>query len=369
MAKVSIVLPTYNGARYLREAVDSILAQTLRDWELWIVDDCSTDETGDIAEAYAVQDSRIHVLHNEVNRRVAASLNIGFRAARRASEAHYLTWTSDDNLYHPMALEKMADWLDARPNEMMVCAGMRVVDADGTYLRMWPTYSDSSIYVDDFVGACFLYRRCIWEDVGAYDESLFGPDDYDYWIRVVQRYGRIDYLSDILYDYRHHAAALTVSNKDLCAQMLTSLRHKHFSWMMEGIAHQPDQICRVFFEMQHGGVTDEEKEVFFSQVPYLRAYQPLEQLDPGTRFLCWGAGQVGRKAAERYRDRIAYFADADATREGTQCGECPVRSLKSLKQRNDHEIVMLTLGAEKIYRCLCHLQEWSMDQFTVFLEN
>lgn len=364
MAKVSIVLPTYNGERYLRASVDSVLAQTMRDWELWIVDDCSTDATGDIAEAYAAQDSRIHVLHNEVNRKVAASLNTGFRAATTP----YLTWTSDDNVYHPTALEKMVDWLDAHPNEVMVCAGMRVVDADGAYLERWPTYTDQSIYVDDFVGACFLYRRCVWENVGEYDTSLFGPDDYDYWIRVVQRYGHIGYLPDVLYDYRHHAAALTVAKKDLCAQMLTSLRHKHFAWMMDGIAQHPAQVCRVFFQMQHGSATEEEREAFFERVPYLRAYQPASQLAPETRFLCWGAGQVGRKAAELYGKRILYFADANETREGTEWMGYPVYVLSALEHRKDKEIVMLTLGFEKIYSCFSRLQAWSVDRFTVFLE-
>ena len=60
---VSIVLPTYNGAKYIRESLDSILAQTFQDWELIIVNDCSTDETPQIAAEYAQKDERIRIIH------------------------------------------------------------------------------------------------------------------------------------------------------------------------------------------------------------------------------------------------------------------------------------------------------------------
>ena len=91
---ISIILPTYNGEKYLSQAIESILSQTEQDWELILVNDCSTDRTGDICQAYTLKDPRIRVIHNEGNRKLPGSLNRGFR------EAHgdYLTWTSDDNL-------------------------------------------------------------------------------------------------------------------------------------------------------------------------------------------------------------------------------------------------------------------------------
>ena len=103
MPKVSIVLPTYNGEKFIRESIDSILYQTFTDWELIIVNDCSTDGTPNIVNRYAASDSRIRVIHNKENQKLPESLNIGFREAR----GEYLTWTSDDNMYLPSALEKM----------------------------------------------------------------------------------------------------------------------------------------------------------------------------------------------------------------------------------------------------------------------
>ena len=99
---VSIVLPVYNGEKYLRESLDSILAQTMEDWELIAVDDCSKDATPQILADYAASDSRIRVMRNAENQRLPRSLNIGFAEAR----GEFLTWTSDDNAYAPEALHE-----------------------------------------------------------------------------------------------------------------------------------------------------------------------------------------------------------------------------------------------------------------------
>ena len=75
MPKVTIVLPTYNGSKYLRESIESVIDQTYKDWELVIVDDCSTDETLKIAGDYSERDGRIVVIHNRINKKLPASFN------------------------------------------------------------------------------------------------------------------------------------------------------------------------------------------------------------------------------------------------------------------------------------------------------
>lgn len=131
MPKVSIVLPTYNGDKWLKESIDSVINQSFCDWELIIVDDCSTDDTLSIANKYSSMDKRIHVIHNEVNKKLPASLNIGFRRA----EGKYLTWTSDDNMYVSDALEKMVDFLDKNSQYMMVCTAMRDIDENNSFVK------------------------------------------------------------------------------------------------------------------------------------------------------------------------------------------------------------------------------------------
>ena len=100
---ISIVLPVYNGAEFLKESIDSVLAQTYQNWELLILDDCSTDETPNIALEYEAKDQRIHYYRNEKNLKLPGNLNKGFGLAK----GEYLTWSSDDNRYRPEALETM----------------------------------------------------------------------------------------------------------------------------------------------------------------------------------------------------------------------------------------------------------------------
>lgn len=95
MPKVSIVLPTFNGSKYIKQSVESVLSQTFTDFELIIVNDCSTDDTLSICNELKELDSRITIISNETNKKLPASLNIGFRRA----VGEYFTWTSDDNLF------------------------------------------------------------------------------------------------------------------------------------------------------------------------------------------------------------------------------------------------------------------------------
>ncbi len=104
---ISIVLPVYNGRKYVKESIASCLNQTFSDFELIIVDDCSQDQTPAIIDELARTDSRIKVIRNERNQKLPASLNIGFKQARGI----YHTWTSHDNAYLPAALEEMLEFL------------------------------------------------------------------------------------------------------------------------------------------------------------------------------------------------------------------------------------------------------------------
>lgn len=102
MAEVSIITPAHNAENFLPETIDSVLDQTFRDWELIVVDDCSTDRTFEIASAYAAKDPRVRVLRNEVNSGVAATRNRGLEVA----SGDYIAFVDSDDLWLPEKLEK-----------------------------------------------------------------------------------------------------------------------------------------------------------------------------------------------------------------------------------------------------------------------
>ena len=100
---ISVILPVYNGERFLAQSIESVIAQKYDNWELVILDDCSTDATPNIIQKYAKEDKRIKYYRNEQNLKLPGNLNKGFSIAKGS----YLTWTSDDNKYRDNALEKM----------------------------------------------------------------------------------------------------------------------------------------------------------------------------------------------------------------------------------------------------------------------
>ena len=123
---ISIVLPVYNGAEFLNQSIDSIIRQTYTNWELLVLDDCSTDNTPNIVKEYVKKDSRIHYYRNEQNLKLPGNLNKGFSL----SKGDYLTWTSDDNMFHDNALEVMYKTITSQKVDL-VYASYNIIDEKG----------------------------------------------------------------------------------------------------------------------------------------------------------------------------------------------------------------------------------------------
>ena len=215
---ISIVLPVYNGEKYLRESIESVIAQTYENWELLILDDCSTDKSPDIAKEYEARDSRIHYYRNEKNLRLPRNLNKGFSL----SKGEYLTWTSGDNRFKQDALGKMYGTIKENAGAQFVFASCRIIDEDGKEIEyiMVNESSKKKIVGMNPVGACFMYTRKAYEEIGEYNPELTLVEDFDYWQRLYARYGAVT-IRDILYEYRWHDGALTSTmRKDIFNQTL-----------------------------------------------------------------------------------------------------------------------------------------------------
>lgn len=205
---VSVVLPTYNGIKYIEKSIKSVVRQTYTDLELIIVDDCSTDGTNSLVDTYAKKDSRIHVIHNKDNKKLPASLNIGFNEAH----GNYFTWTSDDNYYSLTAIEEMVNFLEENPQVDVVYADYKSIDEDDNILQEIIHAKETNLYSGNCVGACFLYKRKVHETLHGYNEELFLIEDYDFWLRAGLQF-QYGVLNKFLYFYRFHEASLTGSRK------------------------------------------------------------------------------------------------------------------------------------------------------------
>ncbi len=205
---ISIVLPTYNGSRYIRRSIDSCLHQTFTDFELIIVNDCSTDETLQIVEDYARRDSRIKVINNTFNKKLPLSLNTGFEKA----EGRYFTWTSDDNYYAPEALDVMVAALQQNQTIDLVYTDYTLID-ENDKLTGTRLFGDINTSFHQWLGcgACFLYKKEVHRTNNGYKPEAFLIEDYDFFVRAYTQ-SRFLYLSrSDLYFYREHGASLTAT--------------------------------------------------------------------------------------------------------------------------------------------------------------
>lgn len=201
---ISVVMPTYNQAHFLPEALDSVFAQTYRDFELIVVNDGSTDSTADILDEY--QRTYTFSVINQENRRLPASLNTGFAEAK----GDYLTWTSSDNLMLPNMLTTLASVLDAEKALGLAYADRYFMDDDGVDLGVFPLpeYDRYLILHINMVHCCFLYRRECMERVGSYDDTFIFGEDWEYWTRISQFY-KMKRIPHPLYRYRLHRQSMT----------------------------------------------------------------------------------------------------------------------------------------------------------------
>lgn len=204
---ISIILPVYNGEKYLAQSIESVLCQSYKNIELIIVNDCSTDSTEDIVLNFLKKDKRIKYINNKKNLKLPISLNVGFANA----SGDYYTWTSDDNYFEPHAIAKMMSFLENNKDIDMVCCDYRMINDKGDYLNVIRVSND--IICGNAIGACFLYTKEIAKKVGFYNPNLFLLEDYDYWLRI-HDIGKIGVLHECLYNYRIHPNTLTSKRKE-----------------------------------------------------------------------------------------------------------------------------------------------------------
>lgn len=201
---VSIILPVYNGEKYLKQSIESCLNQTYKNIELIIVNDCSTDKSLEIIERYCVNDSRVKLVNNSINKKLPASLNIGHSFAK----GEYLTWTSDDNFYDSMAIEVMLKTIRDKKVDI-VYANYNLIGDDAEKVVNLKDYG--FLIFSNVIGACFLYHSKVYKK-NKYDESLFLVEDYDFWLQCLAEF-RFYNIQEVLYNYRNHGESLTSSAK------------------------------------------------------------------------------------------------------------------------------------------------------------
>jgi glycosyltransferase involved in cell wall biosynthesis len=200
---ISVVLAVYNGAHGIRAAVQSVLAQSVSDFELIVVDDGSTDETPGILSGLQQSDSRIRVVRQE-NRGLSASLNRAIGMARGT----YIARQDADDISLPERFAHQVAWLDNQPAVAALGTAADVIDSAGRVVGSL-TVRHGMVEVKHAlttlrstpVHGSMMIRKAALDATGGYREAFRAGQDYDLWLRLSARFG-IDNLPGVLYRWR-----------------------------------------------------------------------------------------------------------------------------------------------------------------------
>jgi glycosyltransferase involved in cell wall biosynthesis len=214
--RVTVLMPVFNGERFVDEAIESVLRQDFRDFELLVIDDASSDGTAERLDAWVRRDDRVVVHRNPVNRGAAGSANVGMRLAR----GQYLARQDADDLSLAGRLRREVATLDDDPSTVLVATDFLIIDEAGRVIRTERRAQPPEVieYLLHFTNALgghsqVMMRTQALRDAGGYDETRRTGEDYELWTRLI-RAGRIRILPFAGMAYRVHGAQATAQTRD-----------------------------------------------------------------------------------------------------------------------------------------------------------
>ena len=246
--RVSAIIPTYDYARYVGEAVESVLAQSFHELEILVVDDGSTDETADVLRAFG---ERIRCIRQE-HRGLAAARNTGIRAAR----GRYVAFLDSDDLWLPEKVTLQVARLEAEPAVGLVYSEAILFQEGSptteTLHRYWAPHPSGRILPwlvrqNVVPSPTPMVRRDLFERVGLFDETLSGCEDWDMWIRIA-RVSAIAYVDQVLAKYRMHQANMSLDHERM---MTNGLRVLEKAFSAPGPSPEIRGLRRTVFSRWH----------------------------------------------------------------------------------------------------------------------
>jgi glycosyltransferase involved in cell wall biosynthesis len=239
MPAVSVITPVFNAEPYIGAAIESVLGQSVGDWELLVIDDGSTDATPDVVREYA-GDPRLRVVRRE-HRGLSAARNEGVSRAM----GRLLAFLDADDLWSPEYLERMVSMLDRRPEAVLAFAGWRYVDAVGTVLPQFvvpfggdPARAERELpWRNAIVPSAAVAQTAAVRRVGGFDTALHACEDWDLWIRLREEGPFVGLSSDLVL-YRAHGESMTEDGEAIERERL-KVNEKHHGALSGDVASWP----------------------------------------------------------------------------------------------------------------------------------
>ena len=247
MPEITVLMPAYNAGPYLREAIESVLGQTFRDFEFLLIDDGSTDGSSEVVRGF--NDPRIRLVRNETNQGVAATLNQGLALA----SGRYVARMDSDDISLPHRLEVQVAFMKRNPQVVVAGSWARYVGRFEGHLErrpFGPACVNAYLLFDNPLihPSIMLNREYLKKESLTFDPAFSRSEDYELWCRV-GRTAALDNLPRVLLHFRVHDRSVTrTATADMEVQTLEILRRQ---LALLGLAPSDDEL-RFHRDLGHG---------------------------------------------------------------------------------------------------------------------
>jgi glycosyltransferase involved in cell wall biosynthesis len=245
--KISVVMPVYNGEKYLSTAIDSILNQTFPDFEFIIINDASTDTTSDIIRKYQKKDKRIISINNEKNLGIGGTLNKGFTYAK----TQYVARMDADDISEPERLEKQYKLISSNKKLGVVGGYILIINEQNDPLLLRKYLANSNdlknhiFRYSPFAHPATMIRLSVFNEFGGYDPSKSPSEDLDLWIKIGTKY-EFGNVPRVILNYRIYEAS--ASNSNLRKVEINTIKMRFSAWKKYG--YKPHLIDVIYNLLQ-----------------------------------------------------------------------------------------------------------------------
>jgi glycosyltransferase involved in cell wall biosynthesis len=251
---ISVIMPVFNGEKFLKEAITSILNQTYLNFEFIIINDGSTDQSEEIIISY--KDSRIVYKKNPENFGLIKTLNLAFSMAK----GKYIARMDADDVSHPDRLLKQVDFLEHNQDYGLVGTGVNLLNSEKLQL-LYHTNHDSIkfalAFYCPFIHPSVMIRRAVIEGMDVvFDNQYLHAEDYELWTRLVFK-TKMANIPEYLLDYRMHDAQISSQHSDFQTDLATKIRRKYLSEFFGDVLNNFEFVFKLsdeklaFSEMYH----------------------------------------------------------------------------------------------------------------------
>lgn len=224
MPKVSVIIPCFNQAEFLEECVNSVLQQTMQDFEIIVVDDGSTDKnTLKILNKFKKPKT---VIIKQKNMGLVGARNTGIKHAK----GKYILPLDCDDKIAPVFLEKCSNYMDANDN-CGICGGLTEFFGDKTGVWDLPKYSFPEFLQGNVLVCTHMFRKADWKKIGGYNPNMkYGLEDWNFWLSVIEMGRTVHQFDEVMFYYRKHGETMVANlskSTEHHAQMLKQIVENH----------------------------------------------------------------------------------------------------------------------------------------------